>query len=59
MPGRPQYLPESVIGKASQDFFASEVIGKFFSGCPARKIAEWPCHSASRQPQNDTLGWER
>jgi polyhydroxybutyrate depolymerase len=38
-PGRPQYMPESVIGKASQDFFASEVICEFFKGCPSRTIA--------------------
>lgn len=39
-PGRPQYMPEAVIGKASQDFFASEVICKFFKGCPSRTTAK-------------------
>jgi polyhydroxybutyrate depolymerase len=35
-PGRPQYLPDGLIGKASQDFFASEMICEFFKGCPPR-----------------------
>ena len=35
-PGRPLYLPESVIGKASQAFSASDVIWKFFASCPPR-----------------------
>lgn len=38
-PGRPQYMPEALIGKASQDFFASEMICKFFKDCPPRKLA--------------------
>jgi polyhydroxybutyrate depolymerase len=35
-PGRPLYLPESVIGKASQDFSATDVIWQFFKTCPPR-----------------------
>ena len=34
--GRPLYLPESVIGKASQDFSATDVIWGFFKNCPKR-----------------------
>ncbi len=36
-PGRPRYLPEAQIGKASQDFSATDVIWEFFKSCPARK----------------------
>lgn len=36
-PGRPLYLPEAIIGKASQEFSASEWIWEFFSSCPPRK----------------------
>ena len=39
-PGRPQYMPEAMIGKASQDFFASEMICEFFKQCPPRNVAE-------------------
>ncbi|MGD9721410.1 MAG: PHB depolymerase family esterase [Pirellulales bacterium] len=39
-PGRPQYLPESTIGKASQAFAASAVIWDFFKSCPARVASE-------------------
>lgn len=35
-PGRAQYARESMIGKASQDFDASETIWKFFRNCPSR-----------------------
>lgn len=38
-PGRPLYLSESVIGKASQEFSASEVIWDFFKSCPPRSEA--------------------
>ena len=38
-PGRPQYMPEAMIGRASQDFFASEMICEFFKHCPPRKAA--------------------
>ncbi len=38
-PGRPLYLPESMIGKASQEFFASDVIWEFFKSCPPRSIS--------------------
>ena len=37
-PGRPLYLPEIVIGKASQDFSATDVIWQFFKGCPPRAL---------------------
>ncbi len=37
-PGRRAYLPEGLIGKASQDFDASKVVGEFFKSCPARKV---------------------
>lgn len=33
-PGRPGYLPEAMIGKASQAFSASDVIAEFFKSCP-------------------------
>jgi polyhydroxybutyrate depolymerase len=36
-PGRPLYLPEAIIGKASQEFSASDVIWEFFNTCPPRK----------------------
>jgi polyhydroxybutyrate depolymerase len=39
-PGRPQYMPEALIGKASQDFSASEMVCEFFKGCPSRKAAK-------------------
>jgi polyhydroxybutyrate depolymerase len=35
-PGRPAYLRETCIGKASQAFPASEVICQFFASCPPR-----------------------
>ncbi len=35
-PGRPLYLPESIIGVASQKFTASDVICDFFKSCPSR-----------------------
>jgi len=34
-PGRAQYAREGVIGKASQEFSATEVIWDFFKSCPA------------------------
>ena len=34
--GRPLYLPEMLIGKASQEFSATEVIWEFFKSCPPR-----------------------
>ena len=36
-PGRPGYMSERAIGKASQDFSASDVIWEFFKSCPPRK----------------------
>lgn len=39
-PGRPRYLPESVIGRASQDFKATDVIWEFFKSCPARRATQ-------------------
>jgi poly(3-hydroxybutyrate) depolymerase len=38
-PGRPGYLPEKTIGKATQTFNASDVIAQFFKGCPKRASA--------------------
>ena len=35
--GRPLYLPETLIGKASQEFSATDVIWGFFKACPARQ----------------------
>ena len=35
-PGRPQYAVEATIGKASQQFSATEVIWDFFKDCPSR-----------------------
>ncbi len=35
--GRPLYLPEMLIGKASQEFSATEVIWDFFKSCPPRQ----------------------
>jgi polyhydroxybutyrate depolymerase len=35
-PGRPAYLPERTIGKASQEFSATDVIWSFFKSCPPR-----------------------
>jgi polyhydroxybutyrate depolymerase len=35
-PGRPLYLPERTIGKASQAFSATDVIWQFFKTCPPR-----------------------
>jgi polyhydroxybutyrate depolymerase len=37
-PGRPLYLSENIIGKASQDFAATDVIWQFFQTCPPRKL---------------------
>lgn len=37
-PGRPGYLPEAVIGKASQDFSATDEIWAFFKSCPPRAL---------------------
>lgn len=37
-PGTPLYLPEMIIGKASQDFSANETIWEFFKSCPPRTI---------------------
>lgn len=37
-PGRPLYLPESIIGKASRDFDATRAIWEFFKSCPPRKL---------------------
>ena len=37
--GRPLYLPEMLIGKASQEFSATEVIWEFFKSCPPRLVA--------------------
>ena len=34
--GRPLYLPETVIGKASQEFSATDVVWEFFKSCPPR-----------------------
>jgi polyhydroxybutyrate depolymerase len=36
-PGRPLYLPEGIIGKASRDFDATRAIWEFFKSCPPRK----------------------
>ena len=36
--GRPLYLPEMLIGKASQEFSATEVIWEFFKSCPTRRL---------------------
>ncbi len=38
-PGRPGYMPEFMIGKASQLFSASDVIAEFFKTCPPRAAA--------------------
>ena len=38
-PGKPAYLPERLIGKASQDFNASAAIWDFFQSCPPRKLS--------------------
>ncbi len=38
-PGRPRYLPADIIGRASQDFFASEAIWQFFKSCPNREAS--------------------
>lgn len=35
-PGRPLYLPQALIGKASQEFSANDVIWEFFASCPPR-----------------------
>ena len=35
--GRPLYLPEMLIGKATQEFSATEVIWEFFKSCPPRQ----------------------
>jgi len=34
--GRPLYLPEMLIGKARQEFSATDVIWEFFKSCPPR-----------------------
>ena len=44
--GRPLYLPEILIGKASQEFSATEVIWEFFKSCPPRLA-----HPASKDSQ--------
>jgi len=36
--GRPLYLPEMLIGKASQEFSATEVIWEFLKSCPTRRF---------------------
>jgi polyhydroxybutyrate depolymerase len=36
-PGRPAYLPERTIGRASQEFSATDAIWQFFKTCPPRK----------------------
>jgi poly(3-hydroxybutyrate) depolymerase len=36
--GRPLYLPEMLIGKASQEFSATDVIREFFKSCPTRRL---------------------
>jgi polyhydroxybutyrate depolymerase len=36
-PGRPAYLPERTIGRASQEFSATDVIWQFFQSCPPRR----------------------
>ena len=43
---RPLYLPEMLIGKASQEFSATEVIWEFFKSCPTRLAPP-----ASRNPK--------
>lgn len=35
--GRPLYLPQSMIGRASKEFSATEVIWDFFKSCPPRE----------------------
>ena len=40
--GRPLYLPEMLIGKASQEFSATEVIWEFFKSCPPRQARRAP-----------------
>jgi polyhydroxybutyrate depolymerase len=35
--GRPLYLPEKLIGTASQEFSATEVTWEFFKSCPPRQ----------------------
>ena len=35
-PGRPLHLPERTIGKASQEFSATDVTWHFFKSCPGR-----------------------
>jgi len=35
--GRPLYLPEMLIGKAIQEFSATDVIWEFFKACPTRQ----------------------
>jgi polyhydroxybutyrate depolymerase len=36
-PGRPLYLPQRTIGRASQEFSATDAIWAFFKTCPPRK----------------------
>ncbi len=36
--GRPLYLPEMLIGKASQEFSTTDVIWEFFKSCPSRRL---------------------
>jgi polyhydroxybutyrate depolymerase len=44
--GRPLYLPELLIGKASQEFSATDVISEFFKSCPLRQA-----RSGSKNPK--------
>lgn len=37
LPGRPNYLPEALIGKTSQDFDGAEALWAFFASCPPRR----------------------
>ncbi len=46
-PGRPPYMAESVIGKASQAFSATDVIAEFFKSCPKRATAK--AHDENRK----------
>lgn len=44
-PGRPLYLPQAMIGKASQEFSASDVVWEFFASCPPRAAKAPPADS--------------
>ena len=44
--GRPLYLPEMLIGKATQEFSATEVIWEFFKSCPPQA-----CSSSFQEPK--------